>query len=147
MDVKVGQTVPLGVFADSLNFVAFATLAKYQVSIEKDKLDYLVANSTSFIRASNRLLFAYIYATYESQKDLDWLRIASQQWANDIISVNPSAVLAGKDQDATFNSSFNWDKVFSKAIAAAVVGGLFALISSIFRRKKTSVDTKKDGDA
>lgn len=76
LDIKVGQTVPLGVFADSPNFVAFATLAKYQTSTEKDKLDYLVASSTSFIRASNRLLFAFVYATYGSQKDLDWLRIA-----------------------------------------------------------------------
>src|SRR5271165_4505645 len=46
------------------------------------------ALSVLYIRARNRVLFAYVYADYKDKSTILWLRKASEDWTNEIVQSN-----------------------------------------------------------
>jgi uncharacterized membrane protein len=47
-----------------------------------------MAMGLSVIRVQNRVFFAYLYKRYEDESTLLWIRKASEQWADSILSAN-----------------------------------------------------------
>jgi hypothetical protein len=41
-----------------------------------------------FLRARNRMLFAYVYATYKDQETVKWMRKTTEEWADAILKSN-----------------------------------------------------------
>jgi hypothetical protein len=41
-----------------------------------------------FLRARDRLLFAYVYAPYKDQETVKWMRKTTENWADAIVKSN-----------------------------------------------------------
>ena len=91
LKMTVGEVVPLGVFFEQTNAMGFASLAKYQIATEGENLDHVIAGSTSFLLARDKVLFAYVYSRYESQENIDWVRSKSKEWVNSLLKSNKTA--------------------------------------------------------
>ncbi|MGD2126277.1 MAG: hypothetical protein PVG99_09370 [Desulfobacteraceae bacterium] len=90
IDLKVGQPLSLGVFAEGDNFIAYAGLTKYKIAAEGKALEMVNASAISFIRVKKKLIFGYVYAKHDSEKDIDWVRAAAKDWIQKILSANGS---------------------------------------------------------
>lgn len=88
LEMSVGEARPLGVFLDQPRAIGFATLVKYDAAAEGQEFDHVVAGSTSFVLAKDKLLYAYIYRTFESQEDLDWVRAKTLEWVGALTAGN-----------------------------------------------------------
>jgi hypothetical protein len=88
LKLKVGEQVPLGIFIETNEASGFASLAKYQVSSDAQQLDYLMATGTSLIWVKGKILYAYVYGSYDTPKDLDWVRATSCSWIDQILMAN-----------------------------------------------------------
>ncbi len=40
------------------------------------------------IKVKNRVLFAYVYSLYESEKDINWTKSKSIEWIDSILKLN-----------------------------------------------------------
>lgn len=88
LEMRLGELVPLGMFFEQSNAVGFASLAKMEVEVEGEKFDEVVAGGMSFLLARGKLLYAYVYSTYETQDDVNWVRTKSKEWVNSILTRN-----------------------------------------------------------
>jgi hypothetical protein len=88
IDLKVGQPRALGVFADGDNFIAYALLTKMKAAAGGETLEFILASASGFVRVKNKLIFAWVYSKYDSQKDIDWVRAATKDWMQQILSAN-----------------------------------------------------------
>lgn len=148
LKLQVGEQVPLGVFLDRNDAIGFASLAKYRVSAEGEHLDYLVAGGTSFMRVKGKILYAYVYSNYQSQSDLEWVRITSRRWIDQILSANiAQGSLTQPAYRSASASGFDWHRVIEKGIVGAIVGGLLALIVGVIKGSKRMTGRKKSNDA
>lgn len=90
MDLKVGQPRALGVFAEGDDYIASALLTKMKVALGEESVEFVMASVLGFVRVKNKLLFAWVYSTHDSQEDIDWVRAAAKDWIEEILSANQS---------------------------------------------------------
>ena len=143
LKVNIGEPVPLGVFMEKSDAVGFAMLAKCHGAAEGQQVDLLMAGGTSLVRVNGKILYAYVYSRYETQKDLDWVRATSSSWADQLLTAQVAqGTSTGAEHRSTSASGFGWDEVVEKAIGAGIVGGIAGLIigaikvTMMFLRKK-----------
>lgn len=136
LSLKRGEKVPLDVFLEQSNAVGFAMLAKYQVSAEGEKFDHVVVSGTSFIRVKQKVLYAYVYSTYESQEDLRWTQLVSRKWVNNILESNKNSSIVGQSHSSSTETGIDMDSLLNKAISGAIAGGLIAVLIGIFQWAK-----------
>jgi hypothetical protein len=86
--LKLGETVPLGIFIEQNDAVGIAFLVKSQVSVEGQQIDVLMASGMSYIRVKGKILFAYVHSNYETQNNLEWVRTTSRKWVDQILATN-----------------------------------------------------------
>lgn len=86
MKVKIGQPKMLGSFFSKQNAYASGMLVGYNMGGETIKMGATVI----LMRVKERLVFIYLYAEYENDKTILWLRNVSEKWSNEIISANKS---------------------------------------------------------
>lgn len=141
--MKIGEQVPLGVFFEQSNAIGFTSLVKYQAEAEGEKLDYVVAGGTSFIRVKQKVLYAYVYGTYENQDDLNWVRSKSREWVNSLLTFNNTSTTTS---GSTYRSSSSeiGDKVISKGIGGAIGGLLIVSLIGVFQGAKRLFKKRKD---
>lgn len=86
LDEKItyGQPVMLGTLFAEDNASGFGILAPVTMNGTSAKMVAAVI----LFRAKGRILFAYLYAKYESEATTDWVRKVSRQWADAILSAN-----------------------------------------------------------
>lgn len=143
MKINVGDVVNLGEFTESPNHVGFLSVIKFQ-SVQPGKTnEYLMAFTFTLVHVNKKPLFLYFYTKYRSDEDLEWVRSASQNWVNDILSQNPSMASDDIKSDEGPSSSVNWNKVVSSVLVGGIAGGVFAFVARRIRRKKTSSVEKK----
>ena len=142
--MKIGEHVPLGVFFEQSNAIGFASLVKYQAEAEGEKLDYVVAGGTSFIRVKQKVLYAYVYGTYENQDDLNWVRSKSREWVNSLLTFNNTSTTSSGSTYRSSSSSEIGDKLISKGISGAIGGILIALLIGVFQGAKRLFKKRKD---
>lgn len=73
MDFSYNETTPLGVFLDSEKAISFNTIMAGNYSDAYSEETTLQIGSTSFIYINKRVLIAYIYTDFNSQKDIIWI--------------------------------------------------------------------------
>ena len=83
MKMKMGEQIPLGIFNDQPKSFGFANLVKYQLEAEGVKSEHVVAGGTSMLLHKGKILFVYVYSTYKSKKDIEWVKATSIKWLSD----------------------------------------------------------------
>ena len=142
--MKIGEQVPLGVFFEQSNAIGFASMVKYQAEAEGEKLDYVVAGGTSFIRVKQKVLYAYVYGTYENQDDLNWVRSKSREWVDSLLTFNNTSTTSSGSTYRSLSSSEIGDKVISKGKGGAIGGILIASLIGVFQGAKRLFKKRKD---
>jgi hypothetical protein len=88
VDIKIGEPVPLGTFVDQSDAYGFGNLMRYKVSSGEKEIEYDMVTGISFLKVKNRVLFAYVYSLYESEKDINWTKSKSIEWIDSILKLN-----------------------------------------------------------
>lgn len=73
MDFSYDETTPLGVFLDTEKAISFNTIMAGNYSDGYSEETTFQIGSTSFIYINKRVLVAYIYTDFNSQKDIIWI--------------------------------------------------------------------------
>ena len=132
LNVQFGQQVDLGVFMDYPDALGFSSLTQYQMSTTGKKSAFVIAWQHFFRTVKQRLLYFYVYSSYEDADDLEWVRNVAANWAKDILAANANYVtLATISHQSGNNSHFDWDSVVEKGVVGAVVGGILALMAAV----------------
>jgi hypothetical protein len=145
IDLKLVEQVPKGIFVDKPDMIGMANLMSYQVSIAGKPTQRLAAGGTTIVRASDKLLFTYVYGEHRDAKDLEWVTMTSSQWADQIVRANPSTPGESKPAART-PGVFDRDRVVAIAIVAAIALGLLAFLW-VFVQKARNARRKHDGRA
>ena len=95
--------------------------ANYEVAAEDVDETNIVSSTSTYLNAAGRVLFLY---SYGQQGDLEWTRTASRDWGKRIMESN---------LQPPQGSWFDWNKIGSKALVGAFVGGLLGLLTMAFR--------------
>jgi hypothetical protein len=134
LNLKIGETAPLGVFMEKTGAIGFAYLAKCQASAEGQQLDHLVAGATSIMRVKGNLMYSHVYSKYATAQDLDWVRTTTSVLADQIQAAN---IGEGTSAKADYRrTGFDWNKVITYGIAGAILAGIIALLKGFAKRKK-----------
>ncbi|MCY4390060.1 MAG: hypothetical protein OXC18_23425 [Desulfurellaceae bacterium] len=137
LKMKLGENISLGIFLEQPNAFGAVNLVKYRVNAEGKELDSIVAGGISYVLTRGKLLYAYVYSVYETQDDVDWVRAKSKEWVNSLLASNETST-SDSAQSSSPITGIDWERIVSKGIVGAVVGGLLALIIGLFRRMKSS---------
>lgn len=98
-------------------------------SINGGVVNRQVTMSTAFTLVKGKLLFLYVYGGAD---DLEWTKSVARTWAAELIRRNPGDM--GSTVPASNKFGFDWRRI----LAAALVGGLLALIGGLFQRRKNA---------
>jgi hypothetical protein len=97
-----------------------------------------MANATMAMLVGDKLVFAYVYSTFDTPEDLEWLHITAKGWAASILAAN-ATIPAG---EASGGGDSIWARALERgamaAIPGAIIGGVIGLLFAVFRRKKKS---------
>jgi hypothetical protein len=131
-NMKVGEQVPVGVFLEHPNALGFVTLVKYQGNLDGEKLDYVVAGGTLVLKIKRRLLYAYVYSTYEKQEDIDWVRSESTALADLLLTSNNATEPEDEPAVSLSIPDFDWDGIMRSSMIGAGAGIAVAVIYLVF---------------
>ena len=87
--ISFAEPVSLGCLFSTPDSAAFGTIMHISASsagTPQSGLTKII--SVLYIRAANRVLFAYIYADFKDKSTVLWLRKANEGWANQIVTSN-----------------------------------------------------------
>ena len=80
LSFKVGELLPLGVFHEGDSSVGMAALIKISFLIDGKAEDLLMAVATMVALIKGKIIYLYVYSTYKSNADAEWVRSVSRQW-------------------------------------------------------------------
>ncbi|MDX1433487.1 MAG: hypothetical protein R3286_13670, partial [Gammaproteobacteria bacterium] len=89
--IRVDAMLPVGLIDEGENHVSIATLTRYRVHGDSATRIKVVAAGTNLLRLDDRLVLAYVYATFAGDADLDWVEDTSRRWAAAIVAANRDA--------------------------------------------------------
>lgn len=124
--LAVSQAIPLPPHEDTDRRLAFSELAKMGHPYKAgNPTSNVLARTSTVILVKGKVLFLYSYA---ESRGLTWTREASKQWADSIVSANPS-------DDQPFIRRFHrFAAPFERIAVMCVVGVVFGLISWLVGR-------------
>ena len=130
-ELKIGESVSLGIFSEDQAHISIAGLARYQTSNQKPAVSYVVANAANVLHPANKIVFAYVYSGFDSRDDLDWVEATSVSWSRSILAANAKSTSGGV---------IDWARAGSKAIWGGIVGAVMTIAFLLFRqwRRKTA---------
>jgi len=82
--MSLDKPVQLGAFFSKPNACGFGLIQQISAAGSSVKM---VAGIT-FLRAQNRLIYAYVYSAYKDEDSVKWVRKTSEQWADAILKAN-----------------------------------------------------------
>jgi hypothetical protein len=90
MRVKVGETVPLGVFGETPASICFALLVKSQVMGPplEEPIGPITAVAGAVMLVHDRLLYLYANSSYEGKADAEWAREQVVAWRDAVAAAN-----------------------------------------------------------
>lgn len=128
--INISQIVPLEPHYETDNAIGFSMYLNYGVTVDSEKENIIISATSTFLNASGAVLFLYGYGPHNQ---LEWTRNASMEWAESVMASNSQPL-----QKSPSNRGFNRKKIFEKALAWGIIGGLIALITgavTIFKRR------------
>jgi hypothetical protein len=84
-DLKVGETVMLGVYQKTEYSVDMGMLIKAQVRNEEPTP---MAAAFSIIRLREKVLYLYVYSGYYAAEDIAWTRKTVKEWREAVVAAN-----------------------------------------------------------
>ena len=84
----VGETTPLGVFIDNKKVISINTISNMKTSLEGTNYDFLQVASSSMVFVKNKIIMAYIYSDFDSEKDIIWIEDKTKETVNLLIKNN-----------------------------------------------------------
>jgi len=134
LNLSLDQMLPLPPHYETERGMAYSTLLKYKVNDEDGKPSVFEGVVTAtFVHIQGKVLFLYANA---EKSGLDWCRSESQKWADTVIAANPSTGDIAVRESRPSRTGFDWSKVFGKAVAGAIIGGIVGALGYVFRKKK-----------
>lgn len=132
---SISQMIPLPVHIETERTFAYSSFAKYEMKDEQGNVvPFVVVVTATIAHVQGKLLFLYSYA---EESGLEWSKAISKQWSEAVIAANPSdQQTALKEAQSAATVNINWAQVGEKALHGAIIGGLIALLSLLFRRFK-----------
>jgi hypothetical protein len=128
--LKLSQVVPLDPHYEAENAFAYSMY----FTIEESNQSYILAATITFVNVAGKVLFLY---TYGSQDDLEWTRMASKAWAEEVMESNTQP-----PSHSPVRKNIDWSSVLEKGILGAVVGGLVALFLGVYSRFRKKEDKR-----
>lgn len=134
LNLSLDQILPLPPHYETERGMAYSTLLKYKVNDEDGKPSVFEGVVTAtLVHIQGKVLFLYANA---EKSGLDWCRSESQKWADTVIAANPSTGDIAVRESRPSRTGFDWSKVFGKAVAGAIIGGIVGALGYVFRKKK-----------
>jgi hypothetical protein len=83
-EVTLDKPVQLGAFFSKPDAYCFGMIAPISGGGSSVKM----VSGVTFLRVQNRLVYAYVYASYTGDDSVQWVRNTSEQWADTILKAN-----------------------------------------------------------
>ena len=87
VNLRLGDVVPLGIYQDFESSVSFGALLRTREGASAE--DRTVVNVTSIVTVKGKILFLYTYTGVTGPRDVEWAKVASATWTNDVLAMNP----------------------------------------------------------
>ena len=84
LKLKLGEPIMLGTFFSRQDAYGLGMI----MSVEMDGDFWKMGALIILMRVKERLLFVYLYAEYENEDTLKWLREVGEKWSDEILKVN-----------------------------------------------------------
>lgn len=84
LQMKMGETTQLGCLFSKEDVYSFGMVSVTSIGDESMKMGM----ACILLRARQRLLFIYLYAQYENEGTITWLRNTAEQWSDAILLAN-----------------------------------------------------------
>ncbi|MBN2182244.1 MAG: hypothetical protein JW715_10045 [Sedimentisphaerales bacterium] len=88
IDFDVGDIVPLGIDSETASSITASLLGKYKITVAGDVIEQTMAATMCFLLVNEKVVYLYVYRTYDDKSDLDWTRKTNQHWMNEILKAN-----------------------------------------------------------
>jgi hypothetical protein len=88
VEFNINGIAPLGVDAETASSISMSQLAKYNLSVSGENIEHTVAGSMTAVLVKGKILYLYVFRTYQGQEDVDWTRSESAQWLPAVVSAN-----------------------------------------------------------
>lgn len=86
--VKVGEIYPLGVSLEYDDVLTLSYLSKYNFKVNGNNVEKVVVYGSSLVLIKGKLLVTTVYSMFNSQEDIDWVKIKSKEWVDSILATN-----------------------------------------------------------
>jgi len=134
LGLKSLNMVPLPPHEDTERSLAFSMLVNYTAGNSGAAQKGVSAVTGTVLHLKGKIL--YLYAN-GNEKDLEWTRKVSADWARTVIVANPSDAATAAKESAT-RRGFDWMRVVRGGVIGAIIGGAFGLAGFLKRKKKQS---------
>lgn len=88
LSLKIGESVPLGIFSEDSSSISSAFITKYSVVTDGKADDVLTAGGMTIVLIKGRIVYLFAYSTYKSSGDAEWVRDATRRWLTAIATIN-----------------------------------------------------------
>lgn len=86
-EIDIGEQVPLGIHHQG-DYLAMSTLSRLSISNGATVETFVMANTAAIFLVKGKILFAYTYARYEDDDDVEWTRQQADAWVKSITAAN-----------------------------------------------------------
>ena len=87
LNLKMGETAPLGLFLDKINAVGFTEIMQVKGKFDSGSELTKVA-SQSLVLVRGKLIYVYVYSAYNTLKDILWAEAKSKELVDLILNNN-----------------------------------------------------------
>jgi len=87
-EMALGKTVSLGTSYNKEEAIGVTTLTRYETNIGGHIETFVMVGGVNIIYLKGKILYAYVYSTFNSRKDIEWNRAISKYWVDAILSAN-----------------------------------------------------------
>ena len=123
IDIPIGTSIPLGMFSESNSHLSMLSLNRYPAP---DRGTYYVIASTNLVHMNTNLFFAYVYSTYNSNLDMEWVKNTSIQWVDTLKSANPAETL--------LSTIGNWSILSRSTLIIIMVTAMIGIMVTLKKR-------------
>lgn len=144
-EIHVLDVIPLGVFLETSDAVAFASLAKVGAQIDLTQSEQVSIGAVSLIYIKGKILYASVFATFNDTSDIAWVRKTTTEWVEAIVASNPTTLISPPSNSSQNNSTDSGStEIIGKVLGLLIVGLLVGLARKLFAKKaatENSTDT------
>lgn len=86
--IRLGTMKALGKFMNSDDAVGFLNLTPITLSTGGTSNTETIVGGAAFLRLKGKLIFAYLYRTYDGRESVEWVRDNAKSWVEAIFAAN-----------------------------------------------------------